>query len=526
MKKLLLTLIALIALSATARIGEMRNPMIWADVPDPDVIRVGDDFYMVSTTMHLMPGAPIMKSKDLVNWETIGYVFDTLNDVPAYDLEGSTEYGRGQWATSLRYHNGKFYALFSPNAEPFRSFIFSAEDPAGEWKLVSRTNHFHDSSFLFDDDGRVYVTSGSGKIRLTELEPDLSGVKEGGIDEVIIEPAADIAGLHEGSRAFKHNGKYYVMIISWPAGKPRSQLCYRADKVTGPYERMKVLESEFGGFPYVGQGTIVDDAEGNWWGVIFQDRGGVGRVLTLEPVRWIDGWPMLGDDDGKVPAKIRKSISETPTRGIVNSDDFDSADLMIDWQWNHNPVNDAWSLTERPGFLRLKTPRVVDNLYMAPNTISQRMEGPKCEATVKLDLSHMKNGDVAGFGAFNGHSGLLSVVMEKGKKWLVQQNLTVNFAKGGKTVESVDEEETARVPLKGNEVWLRVKGDFNPGRGIADFYYSTDGKDFQAIGRPFKMRFDYTRLFMGTRLAIYNYATKKRGGYVDVDYFHYEAERE
>ena len=153
----------------------------------------------------------------------------------------------------------------------------------------------------FDDDGRVYVFSGSGDIRLTELNPDLSDVKEGGVDEIVIRPDEETAGLHEGSRVIKHDGKYYAMVINWPSGRPRRQLCYRADRITGPYERMVVLEDNFAGFPYVGQGTIVDAPDGKWWGVIFQDRGAVGRVLTLSPCRWIDGWPMLGNSDGRVP---------------------------------------------------------------------------------------------------------------------------------------------------------------------------------------------------------------------------------
>ena len=143
--------------AAYASQGTMRNPMLWADVPDPDVIRVGDDWYMVSTTMHLMPGAPVMRSKDLVNWETIGYVFDSLHDTPRYDLIDGTVYGKGQWATSLRYRDGVYYVLFSPNDQPYRSYIYKAENPAGPWELVTRTDHFHDASLLLDDDGRSYV---------------------------------------------------------------------------------------------------------------------------------------------------------------------------------------------------------------------------------------------------------------------------------------------------------------------------------------------------------------------------------
>ena len=167
-------------------------------------------------------------------------------------------------------------------------------DPAKGWTLHSRMKHFHDCSLSFDDDGRAYAFYGTGQV--TELEPDLSGVKEGGLNITLPVRDEEEKGLLEGSRMLKHDGKYYLLMISWPNGGKRRQLCYRADKIDGPYEKKVILCDNFAGFPYVGQGTIVDDAEGNWYGVIFQDRGGVGRVLTLSPCRWIDGWPMLGDE--------------------------------------------------------------------------------------------------------------------------------------------------------------------------------------------------------------------------------------
>ena len=176
----------------------IKNPMLWADVPDPDVIRVGDTFYLVSTTMHLMPGAPVMASKDLKNWETVGYIFDRLTDSPKYDLQQGTAYGRGQWATSLKYHNGKFYALLAPNEQGAMgdTYIFSAEKAEGPWELVSRMRHFHDCSLFFDDDGRVYVIYGTGE--LMELKPDLSDVIEGTYMH-IFEREEDEKGLLEGS---------------------------------------------------------------------------------------------------------------------------------------------------------------------------------------------------------------------------------------------------------------------------------------------------------------------------------------
>ena len=497
--------------------GTFTNPMLWSDVPDPDVIRVDDNFYLVSTTMHLMPGAPVMRSKDLVNWETASYLFDRLTDTPNYDMDGCTAYGRGQWATSLRYYNGRYYAYFSPNDKPFRGYV----DPAKEkWELVSRLPHFHDASLLFDDDGRVYVYYGTGQLR--ELKPDLSDVQPGGVDMKIFERDSTETGLLEGSRAIKYNGKYYLLMISWPNGGKRRQVCYRADKITGPYEKKVILEADFGGFPYVGQGCIVDDAKGNWYGVIFQDRGGVGRVLTLMPCRWVDGWPMLGDENGQVPTVMEKPVQGSPAIPLVVSDDFGNKQMKINWQWNHNPVHKAWSLEERPGYLRLKTSRVVENLFWAPNTLTQRMEGPKCTASVAIDLSHMKEGDVAGFSAFNGNSGVLAVLKENGKKCLTMSEQVVSLDDKSKAVTALDTKEKARVELSQDIIYLRIDGDFRPGKDIATFYYSLNGKDWTKIGSDFKMIFDYRRFFMGTKYAIFNYATQETGGYVDVDYFDYK----
>ena len=501
--------------------GTFTNPMLWSDVPDPDVIRVDDNFYLVSTTMHLMPGAPVMRSKDLVNWETASYLFDRLTDTPNYDMDGCTAYGRGQWATSLRYHNGKYYAYFSPNDKPFRGYVYTTTDPAKEkWELVSRLPHFHDASLLFDDDGRVYVFYGTGQLR--ELKPDLSDVQPGGVDMKIFERDSTETGLLEGSRAIKYNGKYYLLMISWPNGGKRRQVCYRADKITGPYEKKVILEADFGGFPYVGQGCIVDDAKGNWYGVIFQDRGGVGRVLTLMPCRWVDGWPMLGDENGQVPTVMEKPVQGSPAIPLVVSDDFGNKQMKINWQWNHNPVHKAWSLEERPGYLRLKTSRVVENLFWAPNTLTQRMEGPKCTASVAIDLSHMKEGDVAGFSAFNGNSGVLAVLKENGKKCLTMSEQVVSLDDKSKAVTALDTKEKARVELSQDIIYLRIDGDFRPGKDIATFYYSLNGKDWTKIGSDFKMIFDYRRFFMGTKYAIFNYATQETGGYVDVDYFDYK----
>ena len=534
MKKLLLTLAAVLLMGAGAQ-AQIKNPMLWADVPDPDVIRVGDTFYLVSTTMHLMPGGPVMASKDLKNWETVGYIFDKLIDSPKYDLQEGTVYGRGQWATSLKYHDGKFWALLAPN-EPGSmgdTYIFTAEKAEGPWTIHSRLRHFHDATLFFDEDGTPYVFFGTGE--MCQLTRDLKGVVEGSLRHYF-QREADERGLLEGTRVIKHNGTYYALLIShvYAPGRHRREVCYRTKDLNGTWEKNTVLESDFGGFSYLAQGTIVDTEEGDWYGIMFQDRGGVGRVLTLSPVRWIDGWPQLGDENGKVPETMRPYRSGMPEKGIVCSDDFSGEKLGLHWEWNHNPIDNAWSLKEHPGFLRLKTNRVVENLYLAPNTLTQRMEGPTCSGYIAMDISKMKDGDCAGLAAFNGDSGVLTI-KKQGKKYVLEMSeQKVSLTDREKAVTNVEVKVIETVDLsaafksqtsksKSQIIYLRLDGDFRPGHhDVANFYYSLDGEKWTQIGtKNYRMIFDYRRFFMGTKFGIFNYATKKAGGYVDVDAFVY-----
>lgn len=494
-----------------------RNPIIWADAPDLSITRSGDDFYLISTTMHLMPGAPVMHSKDLVHWEMASYVFDTLNDNSKYDLIDGSVYGRGQWASSIRYHKGKYYVLFSPNDEPFKSYFYVTDNPEkGNWKLITRTRHFHDASLLFDDDDRIYVFTSN---KVFELSPDFKTIIGNQDGTEVFQKDASETGLLEGNQIIKKDGKYYMMMISWPRGGKRRQEVYRADKVTGPYEKKVILEDNFLGFSYAGQGALIDDKNGNWYSLIFQDRNGVGRVPILLPVKWENDWPILGDN-GKVPLTGEVPLSPfKPKNHLVESDEFSDKKMKIQWQWNHNPVNSAWSLSDRKGFLRLKTNRVVDNLYLAPNTLTQRMEGPKSSGIVALDVKGMKDGDVAGFSAFNGDSGILSVVVENGKKFIVFSTDEVSLDNKTKAVTSVKKEEKKRIPLNSDKVYFKIDADFNLGKDLANFYYSTDQKNWTEMAKDYKMIFDYRRFFMGSKFAIFNYATKNLGGFVDVDFF-------
>ncbi len=504
--------------------GTFTNPVLWSDCPDPDLIRVEDDYYLVTTTMHLMPGAPIMHSKDLVNWEIVSYIFDKLEETPSYDMEGGTVYGRGQWATSLRYKDGRFYAYFTPNDQPPKGWVYSTTDPKTEkWELYSVLPHFHDASFFFDDNGKTYMVYGTGMIR--ELKPDLTGVLEGGLDMQLFERDSEENSLLEGSRMIKKDGKYYLLMISWPRGGIRREVCYRADRIEGPYEKKVILETPFGGLGAgVAQGTIFDDPQGNWYGFIFQDRDGLGRAPMLMPCTWIDGWPMLGDENGKVPEIMQKPVQGQPVKGITNSDGFDAPELKLCWQWNHNPVDDAWSLTERPGYLRLKTNKVSESLYTARNTITQRMEGPQSTGTVALDLKGMKVGDKAGFSAFNSDAAIMTVECREDGKYLVLTEESVKLHPRTKAVLDVEKKVIEEIALGKDRIYLRIDADFRPGdtRDIAKLWYSLDNKKWNRIGNDYKMRFDWQRFFMGTKFAIFNYATQENGGYVDVDYFSYE----
>lgn len=542
-------LLALSTLSLPCFMGEgnvcaqtFRNPIINADVPDIALCHADGYYYMVSTTMHLMPGCPVMRSKDMIHWETVSYVYDRIDDGDRYDLkDGKTVYGQGQWASTIRHHNGKFYVWFTANGAPGKGFIFSADKAEGPWKLIARPKHHHDASLFFDTDGKAYLFHGSGGCSVVQLKDDLSDVDPNGINKrIIFNDPDEKGGLLEGSQVFKHKGKYYVCMISMIWGVPgrvRREVCYRADNITGPYEKHVVLETPFEEYGGVGQGCILngndedDNDESNWWAMIFQDRGGIGRVPCAMKVTWVDGWPMCGElNEGNyekispksyhIPSDTEKDFEDWT--GIVGSDDFNGNKLSLLWQWNHNPINKAWAL--KGGNLRLTTARLANSIFDAPNTLTQRMTAPVCTGDVCINISGMKDGDRAGIAGFNGDSGVLTVSKDGKKVRLILTEEHMRLKRGEKVIDHVDSKELASVALKANQkkVWLRVHGDFLHQADKCSFAYSLDGKTWQEIGSEVKTPFDYTRFFMGTKFAIFNYATKSLGGHVDVDYFHYQ----
>ena len=495
----------------TGRAEHARNPILHADVPDMAMIRVGDTYYMSSTTMHLSPGLPIMKSKDLVNWQIVNYVYDILDDVDALNLNnGKHAYGKGSWASSLRHHNGTFYATtFSSTTG--KTYVFTTKDiEKGPWQATAFKPSLHDHSLFFDDDGRVYMLYGGGDLRLAELNQDLSGLKPGGFNQVVITNASAVAGPNiglnaEGSQLFKREGKYYLFNITWPRGGMRTVLIHRADKITGPWEGRVALQDQG-----VAQGGLIDTPTGEWFAYLFRDSGAVGRIPYLVPVKWEGGWPVLGEN-GKVPDMLNLPASKGLIPGLVASDEFARRDgapaLPLVWQWNHNPATTLWSLTARPGFLRLTTGRVDKDVESARNTLTQRTVGPECSGVTCVDVSNLKDGDFAGLVLLQKNYGLVGVTADGGTNFLVMISAASNSP-----------QELERVPLRQKTVFLKADCDFKERADKASFAYSLDGQAWTPIGGPLKMTYSLAH-FMGYRFGLFNYATKTPGGSADFDFF-------
>lgn len=519
------------AVSDAASSVTVNNPVIWADVPDVDVIRVGDTYYCVSTTMFFTPGAPIMKSKDLVSWEICSYVYDTLADGDIQNLtNGKHDYSHGSWAASLRYNKGMFYVFFGSYGTN-KSYIYKTNDiENGSWTRSEINGMYHDASMLFDEDGKNYlVFGGGGEIKIKELNSEMTGFAAGASERTII--TTGLSGLSgEGSHIQKINGYYYVFLIAWPNGSGRIELCYRSKNVFGPYEGKTVLNSGLGTYGAgVAQGGIVDTPDGDWYGMLFQDHGSVGRIPVLVPVKWENDWPMMGVN-GKAPLQITVKGDYTGA-ALAKSDDFnyDSKSLALEWQWNHNPDNTAWSVTERSGYLRLNNKSLATNILNARNTLTQRTEGPSCKSIIKLDTSGMKAGDYAGLSAFQFKYGNVGVyVADNGSKNIYMAE-NGGYSGSAQVTDSYNK-ITEQVPLNGDEIYLCVDFTFstvdasgNASNNIdkASFYYSYDGKSWTKIGGELGMTYDL-KLFTGYRSGIYSYATKSVGGYADIDFFDYK----
>lgn len=504
-------------------------PTVYSDIPDLDIIRVGENYYMVSTTMNMCPGAPIMKSTDLVHWEIVNYVYDSFTDDSYTRLEnGKDMYSRGSWAASLRYNEetGLYYVAFNSNNHGF--FIYTTDDiENGTWTKHFSTTGYHDPTLFFEGKS-VYVISAAGEacnIQKLFLASGTHSISKLGASKQLF-TSSDAWGLWEGAHAYKVGDYYYIILIASPSDRwLRSAVCYRSkDLLSSDWEEKIIFQGGCGGQGAgLAQGGIVDTQYGDWYGFLFQDRGGVGRVPSIVSVKWEDGWPIMGTYDNE--GNFRPSYAEedatvylpTSEHGnyIVAGDDFSyqaGESLQKVWQWNHAPKNDFWSVTEREGYLRLTTDTVVDNIFLAHNSLTQRTYGKTCVSEICLQTDNLKPGDYAGLSSVADHYGMIGVLCDdNGDRYIFQAN--DNF----KTAFDAPNEVVPEKLKPEQDVYLKIEYNFNNDSAV--FFYSLDGENWTALGNPQHLGFTIETTFMGTRSWLFCYATKEAGGYADFDYY-------
>jgi beta-xylosidase len=478
--------------------GTYTNPLIYSDFPDPDVIRVDSIYYFVSTTMFIFPGVTILKSYDLVNWEYCSNAVQRFDFSRCYNLDGCNRYSHGQWATSLKYNNGKYYLLFITLDEG--GFLCTAAKPEGPWQIKKLPRGFYDPGLFFDDDGKIYVAHGIDEIKVTELDTNFAPK---GNDHLVF--TGDIRPGLEGSRLYKINSYYYIYATY--GGGDGFQVALRSANIYGPYEEKIVIRDNGNLGTGIHQGALIETQTGEWWSVIFQDGGAFGRFPTLQPVTWEDDWPMVGVDGKGVITYQKPNVGkEYPITILPTSDEFDSTKLGMQWGWNHNPDSTKWSLTQNPDHIRLTTAKVVTNLRNARNTLTQRIfayysRTLPTTATVKMEITGMLDGDVAGIAVFQDPYAFIAVKKIGGVHYAVMVN-------NGKTVDSA--------AINSSTVYLRAQANYGTSR--ASFAYSLDNQSFVKLGNNLGMQFNLS-VFTGNKFCLFNYAAAETGGYVDFDWF-------
>jgi len=497
--------------------GTYSNPLFYEEFEDPDVIRVGEDYYLAGTTMHMNPAVIIMHSKDLVNWELASYCMDQLDLGPAYRLEGGRGiYGQGIWAPCIRHHNGMFYVFSNVNRAGLH--VFRSKSICGPWEHNQLPGR-HDLSVLFDDGGKIYIISGGGSpYPIEELTPDLKSFVSGVRHQLV-------GRMGEGHHLYKIKGKYYD--VSAIPGGNTDQMVARADSIDGPWTVERMVQGESLGVPSrapsrsnarpnpndrgltLHQGGMVDTPSGEWWSIIMQDHGSAGRMVALVPITWDNDFPIIG-----LPGNLRRAPNtwvkpdtaasrQDPKPAFVHDDHFHGGKLNPLWQWNHVPDDSKWSLTEKPGVLRLHSLPVGD-FYSARNSICQRPPGPESIMTVELDGSGLAAGDTAGLALLSNPYAWIGLVKSA-------DDLKLQI------YDQTNRRATAATGTPPKHVWLRVACNFDTDQAV--FSWSADGKEFTPLGAPYTMSFQL-RTFQGVRPSLFNFNTSGQpGGYADFAHF-------
>ena len=505
--------------------GQYKNPIVYADYSDPDVCRVGDDYYMVASSFNAVPGLPVLHSKDLVNWTLAGHALTVQQ--PEADF-ATPQHGNGVWAPSIRYRHGTYYIFYG---DPDRGiYMLQTTQPDGVWSeavLVKPGKGLIDPCPLWDDDGKVYLAhafAGSragikSLLAVCELSPDAKSVVK---ESVIVYDGHELDPTIEGPKCYKRNGYYYILA---PAGGVATgwQVALRAKNVYGPYERKTVLSSGETAVNGPHQGGWTDTKTGEDWFIHFQDLGAYGRVVHLQPMRWIDDWPVIGSDDdgdgcGSPVAAYKKPDTgkAQPVATPAESDEFDSTELGLQWQWHANPAP-WWAFADAAkGVLRLYSVPLPDNgrnLWDVPNLLLQKFPAPHFTATAKIALtpnSRLQN-ERAGLVVMGMDYALLSIEKTDGGL-VISQNECLQADRG--QAEKVN----ASAPLSSPVVYVRVKVERVAGAAKCTFSYSDNGEHYRTLGRPFTAK---EGKWIGAKVGLF--CTRPQplndGGLLEADWF-------
>ena len=504
--------------------GQYRNPILHADYSDPDVIRVGSMYYLTSSSFNSAPGLPLLQSPDMVNWTLVAHALP--QQLPA-ETFAVPQHGKGVWAPCLRYHDGKFW-IFYPDPD-FGIYVMTAKDFAGPWSaphLLLAGKGIIDPTPLWDDDGRAYLLHAWAKSRagisnlltLHRMKPDASAMLDDGGRTII--DGARLPGYTtlEGPKLYKYNSYYYVFA---PAGGVEKgwQSVFRSRSIDGPYEDRIVMAQGSSATNGPHQGAWVQTPQGEDWFFHFQDKRAYGRVVHLQPMQWRDGWPVIGVDingsgKGEPVAQYRKPVEGNAVPvAPVTSDDFNTAALGLQWQWNANWKPEWYSLSARSGHLRLYS--VPDsrygreqNLWNTPSLLLQKLPAESFTVTAKIDFSGLRDGGSAGLIMYGFDYAWLGA-------WRVAGKTQLALVSCRKADAGCREHDDVSTELTASHAWLRMQVQAG---GVTRFSYSYDGQSYSTIGAPFTAAMGR---WVGAQIGLFSISSNSQpAGHIDADYFH------
>lgn len=515
--------------------GMYRNPVLHADYSDPDVCAVGEDYFLTASSFNCTPGLPILHSKDLVNWKIVNYALKKVEPVEYYN---EARHGKGVWAPSIRFHEGVFYIYWGD--PDFGIFMVKTRDPYGEWDkpvLVKAGKGMIDPCPLWDDDGRVYLAHAWAGSRakfnsvLTVCELNKEGTKVISDPVLVFDGNDGVNHTIEGAKFYKRNGFYYLFA---PAGGVVSgwQLVMRSKDVYGPYEARIVMAQGKTDINGPHQGGWVDTPAGESWFLHFQDKGAYGRVLHLNPMKWVNDWPVIGvdrdgDGCGDPVSRYRKPKTDKtyPIETPVESDEFDTRKLGLQWEWHAN-YQDVFGFTTNMGYVRIYGHELsphFKNFWEVPNLLIQKFPAEEFTATAKLKVSAKDDGQLSGLIIMGWDYSWIGVEKQE-EKFLLKQAVCKDAEQGNleqvstlAVLEPSRKFEAGLFPNYEREIYIRV----HVGKGAyCRFSYSLDGKKFTEAGTLFKAR---QGKWIGAKVGMFSVTPHgKERGWVDVDWFRLE----